>query len=44
MSDLASLYLDSIRQHAAHPLLGVKPYPGRIHCATLPWSAATNAL
>ena len=26
------------------PLLGVKPYPARIHCATLPWSAARKAL
>ena len=29
---------------ALKPLLGVRPYPGRIRCATLPWSAATNAL
>jgi nitrogen fixation NifU-like protein len=26
------------------PLLGVRPYPGRIRCATLPWSAAIEAL
>lgn len=26
------------------PLLGVKPYPSRIRCATLPWSAARSAL
>ena len=26
------------------PLLGVKPYPARIRCATLPWSAARSAL
>lgn len=26
------------------PLLGVKPYPGRILCATLPWTAAYRAL
>lgn len=26
------------------PLLGVKPYPSRIRCATLPWSAAQAAL
>jgi len=26
------------------PLLGVKPYPSRIRCATLPWSAARRAL
>jgi len=26
------------------PLLGVRPYPSRIRCATLPWSAATSAL
>jgi nitrogen fixation NifU-like protein len=27
-----------------HPLLGVRPYPSRIRCATLPWDAAVNAL
>jgi nitrogen fixation protein NifU and related proteins len=26
------------------PLLGVRPYPSRIRCATLPWEAARNAL
>jgi nitrogen fixation NifU-like protein len=26
------------------PLLGVKRYPSRIRCATLPWSAAVKAL
>jgi len=26
------------------PLLGVRPYPSRIRCATLPWSAALGAL
>jgi len=26
------------------PLLGVKPFPSRIRCATLPWSAARKAL
>lgn len=26
------------------PLLGVKPYPSRIRCATLPWAAALGAL
>lgn len=26
------------------PLLGVRPYPSRVRCATLPWSAALNAL
>lgn len=26
------------------PLLGVKPYPSRIRCATLPWTAACRAL
>ena len=26
------------------PLLGVKPYPSRIRCATLPWSAASKSL
>jgi nitrogen fixation NifU-like protein len=27
-----------------NPLLGVKPYPSRIRCATLPWTAAKKAL
>jgi nitrogen fixation NifU-like protein len=27
-----------------HALLGVRPYPSRIRCATLPWSAAATAL
>lgn len=26
------------------PLLGVKPYPSRIQCATLPWETAERAL
>jgi len=26
------------------PLLGVKPFPSRIRCATLPWDAAIQAL
>jgi nitrogen fixation NifU-like protein len=26
------------------PLLGVRPYPGRIRCATLPWEAAAKAI
>jgi len=26
------------------PLLGVRPYPSRIRCATLPWDAALGAL
>jgi nitrogen fixation NifU-like protein len=26
------------------PLLGVKPFPSRIRCATLPWTAARKAL
>jgi nitrogen fixation NifU-like protein len=26
------------------PLLGVRPYPSRIRCATMPWSAACAAL
>ena len=29
---------------ALKPLLGVRPYPSRIRCATLPWSAAMGAL
>jgi len=29
---------------ALQPLLGVRPYPSRIKCATLPWSAARQAL
>lgn len=27
-----------------HPLLGVRPYPSRVRCATLPWEAAVQAL
>lgn len=27
-----------------HALLGVKPYPSRIRCATLPWTAAVRAV
>ena len=27
-----------------HPLLGVRPYPSRVRCATLPWEAAVAAL
>jgi nitrogen fixation NifU-like protein len=26
------------------PLLGVRPYPSRVRCATLPWTAADRAL
>ena len=26
------------------PLLGVRPYPSRIRCATLPWEAAVKAV
>ena len=26
------------------PLLGVRPYPSRIRCATLPWEAAVQAI
>jgi nitrogen fixation NifU-like protein len=29
---------------ALHPLLGVRPYPSRVRCATLPWEAAVTAL
>lgn len=29
---------------ALKPLLGVRPYPSRIRCATLPWAAARDAL
>jgi len=29
---------------ALKPLLGVMPYPSRIRCATLPWTAAIGAL
>ena len=28
---------------ALTPLLGVRPYPSRIQCATLPWKAAARA-
>ena len=27
-----------------NPLLGVRPYPSRIRCATLPWTAAMKAV
>jgi len=30
--------------NALRPLLGVKPFPSRIPCATLPWAAARKAL
>ena len=26
------------------PLLGVRPYPSRIRCATLPWETALRAI
>jgi nitrogen fixation NifU-like protein len=29
---------------ALQPLLGVRPYPSRVRCATLPWEAAAHAL
>ena len=29
---------------ALRPLLGVRPYPSRVRCATLPWTAAGRAL
>lgn len=29
---------------ALKPLLGVRPYPSRVQCATLPWTAASRAL
>lgn len=29
---------------ALSPLLGVRPYPSRIQCATLPWNTAEKAL
>jgi nitrogen fixation NifU-like protein len=31
-------------QEELRPLLGVRPYPSRIRCATLPWAAAASAL
>jgi nitrogen fixation protein NifU and related proteins len=30
--------------HELEPLLGVRPYPSRVRCATLPWTAAVEAL
>ncbi len=30
--------------HPLAPLLGVRPYPSRIRCATLPWEAAEKAM
>jgi nitrogen fixation NifU-like protein len=35
---------ESIEIKALSPLLGVRPFPSRIRCATLPWSAASKAL
>jgi nitrogen fixation NifU-like protein len=35
---------ESIDIEALYPLLGVRPYPSRIRCATLPWSAACKAM
>ena len=29
---------------ALKPLMGVKPYPSRVRCATLPWTAANRAV
>jgi len=29
---------------ALEPLMGVKPYPSRVRCATLPWTAAKRAV
>jgi nitrogen fixation NifU-like protein len=31
-------------EEALKPLLGVRPYPSRVRCATLPWTAASRAL
>lgn len=35
---------EAVLPRELHPLLGVRPYPSRIRCATLPWEAATAAL
>jgi nitrogen fixation NifU-like protein len=36
--------LKPLLQPHLHPLLGVRPYPSRVRCATLPWAAASRAL
>jgi len=35
---------ESIEIEALSPLLNVRPFPARIRCATLPWSAASKAM
>ena len=35
---------DSAKAEEMHALLGVRPYPSRVRCATLPWVAAVKAL
>ena len=35
---------DASLDPALRPLLGVRPYPSRVRCATLPWKAAARAL
>lgn len=35
---------ESVEAETLTPLRGVRPYPSRIRCATLPWSAACAAL
>lgn len=35
---------DTDLPEALHPLLGVRPYPSRVRCATLPWEAAMAAV
>jgi len=35
---------DTSLPETLHPLLGVRPYPSRVRCATLPWEATVRAL
>jgi nitrogen fixation NifU-like protein len=43
-SRLKPLPQNPLLREELRPLLGVRPYPSRIRCATLPWIAAAQAL
>ncbi|MCW8872669.1 MAG: iron-sulfur cluster assembly scaffold protein, partial [Xanthomonadales bacterium] len=36
--------MNPLLREELRPLLGVRPFPSRVRCATLPWTAATRAL
>jgi nitrogen fixation NifU-like protein len=36
--------MNPLLREELRPLLGVRPYPSRVRCATLPWTAAARAL